>query len=306
MRYLIALLLIWIPGVNAADVAIPELGVVLNGYPEEQARPRPVEGVDGFSIEVRLGNAVFNIHRFDDPSRAAIPVTNKSYQKGESREAEKRGKKILDAVLTKIGGQDAWLITTTQKVPPFGFDFYTASATVIVDHQLVRLSAAAIEKPKESDDFQSVLKLLMAVTFEPVDRSAAPVPTPANDAPGKMPHFIADAKAPLVYPAMAIRLGLQGAVDVQFTIDGQGQAQNIKIAHADHTELAGRIVQFLTLGRFHVPGDWVESGSQTLPFALEFQFAMASRPGEKCTSQDSPVLLEGAVVVKVCHSLVIK
>lgn len=106
------------------------------------------------------------------------------------------------------------------------------------------------------------------------------------------------------YPAESRRRGVEGAVDLTFSIDGAGRPAHIKqVCHAK-PELRVSAVRALTSLRFVVPPDWEQIGAASRKFGLEFQYRLvigARTPCGKFASQRIP----DAQLVPVCGRLII-
>jgi len=277
------------------------LGVIFNDYPTDLAKPVPYERPDGFVVQLQIGRAYLNVMRYDDPARAARSLTDADYRQLLRRELEQRGLHVSEARLTKLGGQAAWLVTGAQTLIPGRIVSYECFATVIVSHQLINAVVSAVGSPGRPADFDLMLKILLGMAFEPVDRSAVPAPVPAASNPDKMPRFLDAGDVPIYSEAARVR-GLQGTVDASFSIDEHGRAQHIEVFFADYAELAQSIPTVLEHGRFKIPADWTQAGSQGRRFTMEFNFVIV-RAGDKCPDTSAASHIAGAEIMEICNSL---
>ena len=106
------------------------------------------------------------------------------------------------------------------------------------------------------------------------------------------------------YPAESRRQGVEGSVDLTFSIDGAGRPVHIRqVCHAK-PGLRVSAVRALTSLRFVVPPDWEQIGAASREFGLEFQYRLvigARTPCGKFASQRIP----DAQLVPVCGRLII-
>lgn len=106
------------------------------------------------------------------------------------------------------------------------------------------------------------------------------------------------------YPAESRRRGIEGVVDLTFSIDGAGRPVHIKqVCHAK-PPLRVSAVRALTSLRFVVPPNWQQIGAASRVFGLEFQYRLvvgARTPCGRFASQRIP----DAQLVPVCGRLII-
>jgi hypothetical protein len=282
---------------------IAELGVILSYVPNGISVPKPFEVSEGFEAQLPLGGTTkLSIARYEDPLRASRSVLDTAYQQELVSETKSRGVRVSDAQLTKIGGQDAWIVAGSRSGAGGRVGFYEVVATLVENRQLVRISASAMGLPDKPKEFETAIRVLEGITFAPVDLSAVPVPASAAASPETVPKFLEGPNARLYYPDKAIARGHQGIIDLSFSIDKRGHVQNIVEDYAQYPELAENPIAFLADGRFKIPGDWIETGAQNKRFTMEFQYVM-SAPGHysKGCEEKAP-RVEHAQVVAVCHS----
>lgn len=117
----------------------------------------------------------------------------------------------------------------------------------------------------------------------------------------EMPRFVSGRFVSL-YPAPSRRRGEQGAVDVEFSINGHGNVRDLKQIYAAHQGLAQEIPEYLAHGVFRVPPNWEQMGFDKRRFVMEFQFWVKS-PGTTCPRTAGSPHVPGAMVVSICNAL---
>ena len=132
------------------------------------------------------------------------------------------------------------------------------------------------------------------ITFERVIRPPASAGKPT---PVKPPRMIAPPTQ--LYPPQARRLGEQGVVDFEYTIDGSGHAQDIQQLYASAPQLAELIPAYLRSAQFRVPANWEQTGSANGRYTTEFRFALSPPQGCGAVSTAEP-RIAGAWVIGVC------
>jgi hypothetical protein len=94
----------------------------------------------------------------------------------------------------------------------------------------------------------------------------------------------------------------QGIVDLEFSIDGQGHVSEVKETFAVSRGLGDSAASQLRDGVFRVPPDWVQTGSDKLRFAIEYQFKLLGH-GSHCPTPEAAPRITGAKVVAICSAL---
>jgi Gram-negative bacterial TonB protein C-terminal len=104
-----------------------------------------------------------------------------------------------------------------------------------------------------------------------------------------------------LYSAVARRLNEEGIVDVEYSVDGNGHARDVKEVYASSPHLGSQIPEYLKSAKFGVPANWEQTGSQNARYTLEFRFALGPPQGCSATSGAAPRNPE-ARVISVCGS----
>jgi hypothetical protein len=155
----------------------------------------------------------------------------------------------------------------------------------IVDQYPYRIIVTAMGA-KPPAEFDAVVKAVQsAAAFYPVRRSVETEWLAAEHL-DRIPRFVPGDFIPL-YPPSSIRRREQGAVDVEFSIDGQGRATGLKQVKAAYSDLGERLPEYFKQGVFKVPRDWEQTGSDKRRFTREFLFTLAP-PGSACPASRAP------------------
>jgi hypothetical protein len=279
----------------AAGLEIPEVGVQLANVPPEVGTPFVDERPDGYSAVLMFGVASLVLVREDPLLPAERAVSDADFQKTLRARHRSIGDRIETAALANIGGQPAWFMSGIRATGPV--NVWYIDAFVIVDRQVVRITAEALGKSKRPADFERAVALLTSVTFGAVRRPEPPVAVAG--AKSVMPPRFVSAGGDL-YPAPAVRLEREGSVGITFRIDGKGRVHDVKQIFSDYLELGMNIAEFLNNCRFRVPEDWSASGNAKRQFTAEIQFVLAEH-ASKCP-KSRPSRVPEVEVMQVCHA----
>src|SRR5258708_35310894 len=99
-----------------------------------------------------------------------------------------------------------------------------------------------------------------------------------------------------VYPATAAQRHEQGVVNIEFSIDGHGNAKELKQIYATAPAFAATSSTYLKNRKFSVPANWEATGSQTQRFTIEFEYSMP------CPAPNTQPRVPGATVVAICST----
>jgi len=175
MRHLpaiaVALLTLWPPTSQAADLDIPELGIRLTALPPGAAKPQVLEQTGGYEATTRLGSAVLNIYRADDPVPAGSDVAEPNYRAMLDTRFGKGVESRTDGAPTAVGGHSAWTVVDTRQARSSSERGYICVTYVIVDEHLYRLMVTANGSDGRPPEFDSLVKALSGVSFEQVRRA---------------------------------------------------------------------------------------------------------------------------------------
>jgi hypothetical protein len=311
-RALVALLL-FCPLVGyGADLDIPEIGVYLARLPDGSTKSQLFESLDASSIGVRIGSVTLFIQRLDDPVPAGASVTEPAYLKAlQENFGDDLGAKA-DGQATTVSGRAAWTLYSAVRspdlifVPPIQpvarFASYTCVTYVIANEHAYRLraNATAPYDPHAPNvrppDFVAAVQAIFDITFQPV---VGPPASADKLARVKHPRMIVPPMD--LYPAPARRLNEEGVVDVEYSIDGNGHARDVKQLYASSPHLGTHLPEYLKSAAFRVPTTWEQTGSQNERYTMEFQFALSPPQGCSATSLAAPRIPE-ATVIAVCSS----
>jgi TonB family protein len=98
------------------------------------------------------------------------------------------------------------------------------------------------------------------------------------------------------YPTAAKHRGDTGVVDLEFSIDGRGNARDVKQVYAATDELGASTRSLLKDVQFHVPPGWEDKGYQKLRFTIEAQYFLAP------CGKEMPTRVSDAQLVVICGS----
>ena len=175
MRHLpaiaLALLTLWPPLSQAADVDIPELGIRLTALPPGAAKPQVTEQTGGYEATTRLGSALLSIFRADDPVPAGSDVAEPNYRAMLDARFGKSVDSRTDGAPTAVGGHSAWTVVDTAAARSSAHPGYICVTYVIVDQHLYRLAVSADGSDGRPREFDSLVRALSGVWFEQVRRA---------------------------------------------------------------------------------------------------------------------------------------
>ena len=282
--------------VYANEVSLPEIGVTLTGLAGNANNPKVTERPAGYEATLQVGPFTFLLlYRADDP----IPLGNvgeATYRSDLLARLDDSKAITAKGTVTLVAGHEAWTIVDVQRVGPLVA--YTYKAYLIVDQHpyLLAVSSLGSKRPAEFDATVKVVS--SSIKFEPIQRSAE---SHLASVPGAMPRFVIGGHEDF-YPASSRGRGEQGIVDLKFSIDGQGHVSEVKETFAVSRRLGNSAASQLRDGVFRVPPDWVQTGSDKLRFAIEYQFKLVGH-GSHCPTPEAAPRITGAKVVAVCGTL---
>lgn len=281
---------------QAADIAIPELGIRIANLPGGAARPEVKARIDGYTATLHIGTGTLRIDRMEETVPSGSDIKNASFRATQEAGFDEHIFSNAKGQPTVIGGHDAWTTTTGVRFPEAGVK-YSSSTYAIVDQHLYRFVATAWwKRDGVPPDFLSAMQGLSNVTFVPIDRSSVP----SDRSPSglvKMPHFLPSDND--YYPDIARRRSETGVVDLEYSIDGKGRARDVQELYAATHDLGAGARLMLTEQRFHPSPGWEDKGYQNLRFTVEVHYSLARR-GSGC--EELPTRVPDAELVVICGS----
>jgi hypothetical protein len=169
----LAAVLTWPLAVRANEVDVAELGIRLTALPSAASQPE-VSAVTqrpaGYGAVTRLGPAVLNIYREDDPVPIGSDVADPNYRGLLDRRYRSSIESKTLGAPTSLGGHSAWTVVDAREGGSSEPTHYTCLTYVIVDQHLYRLAVTADGNPGRPSEFDALVKALSGVTFEQVQR----------------------------------------------------------------------------------------------------------------------------------------
>jgi len=159
---------------RADDVDVPELGVRLTSLPSGAVKPQVVPKAGGYELTTGVGEAVLRVYREDQPAPAGSDVASPAYRAGLDARFEPTIDSKTEGAPTSLAGHSAWTVVAARRGAQ-SQTLYVCVTYVIVDQHLYRLAVSATSataaRPAE---FDSLVRTLSDITFEPVQRATPP------------------------------------------------------------------------------------------------------------------------------------
>jgi hypothetical protein len=165
--------LLWPLVARANELDVPELGVRLTGVPSALTKPEVTEVTErpaGYDVVMRLGTAVLNIYREEDPVPAGSDVADPGYRALLDRRYHGSVESKTLGAPTSLGGHSAWTVVDARGGSS-ELTHYTCLSYVIVDQHLYRLAVTADGSPARPPEFDQLVKALSGVSFQLVQRA---------------------------------------------------------------------------------------------------------------------------------------
>jgi Gram-negative bacterial TonB protein C-terminal len=291
------------PGASCADaVDISEIGIRMLDLPSDATKPRVTEQFKGYLAALRIGEAQLTIFRLEDPVPSGSSVRDSGYRNTvQSDFGDRLRLAKAHAEATSVAGYDAWTISNASGF--VGNAQYTCIRYMIVDQHLYRFRAYVFDNTgskKIPTNFDRVVQAMSAISFEAVQRPEGHSGESVSRPP-KMPEFQLPSSAKNLYPDDAKRRNEQGILEVEFSIDGQGHARDVKKLYVESPHLADAVPGVLEAGVFKIPPAWVQQGYQNLRFTMEIVFALTA--GKYCFTDVVSARAPGEEVMQVCGSV---
>ena len=169
----LAALLTWPLAGRANDVDVAELGIRLVALPSAASQPEVnavTQPPPGYGAVTRLGPAVLNIYREDDPLPVGSDVADPNFRALLDRRYRGSVESKTLGAPTSVGGHAAWTVVDAREGGFSEPTHYTCLTYVIVDQHLYRLAVTADGNPGRPLEFDALVKALSGVTFEQVRR----------------------------------------------------------------------------------------------------------------------------------------
>jgi hypothetical protein len=170
----LAAVLTWPLAGRANDIDVAELGIRLTALPSSASAPEVSEVTQrpaGFGAVTRLGPAVLNIYREDDPVPVGSDVADPNFRALLDRRYRGSVESKTLGAPTSVGGHNAWTVVGAREGGSSEPTHYTCLTYVIVDQHLYRLAVTADGNPGRPLEFDALVKALSGVTFEQVRRA---------------------------------------------------------------------------------------------------------------------------------------
>ena len=169
----LAAVLTWPLAGRANDVDVAELGIRLVALPSAASQPEVnavTQPPPGYGAVTRLGPAVLNIYREDDPLPVGSDVADPNFRALLDRRYRGSVESKTLGAPTSVGGHSAWTVVDAREGGFSEPTHYTCLTYVIVDQHLYRLAVTADGNPGRPLEFDALVKALSGVTFEQVRR----------------------------------------------------------------------------------------------------------------------------------------
>ena len=169
----LAAVLTWPLAGRANDVDVAELGIRLVALPSAASQPEVnalTQPPPGYGAVTRLGPAVLNMYREDDPLPVGSDVADPNFRALLDRRYRGSVESKTLGAPTSVGGHSAWTVVDAREGGSAEPTHYTCLTYVIVDQHLYRLAVTADGNPGRPLEFDALVKALSGVTFEQVRR----------------------------------------------------------------------------------------------------------------------------------------
>ena len=169
----LAAVLTWPLAGRANDFDVAELGIRLVALPSAASQPEVnavTQPPPGYGAVTRLGPAVLNIYREDDPLPVGSDVADPNFRALLDRRYRGSVESKTLGAPTSVGGHSAWTVVDAREGGSAEPTHYTCLTYVIVDQHLYRLAVTADGNPGRPLEFDALVKALSGVTFEQVRR----------------------------------------------------------------------------------------------------------------------------------------
>jgi hypothetical protein len=283
--------------------------------------PEVIQRLDGYEAILRFGDATLSIARLEAPVPSGSDVKDAGFRTAQQGFYDHPGPAAHEQAIL-IGGHDAWTSSSVRKMTPEGSASYTFVAYTIVDQHLYRLVASSTEAQTRPPEFDAAVRAISEMTFVPVLRPSVPG-TSARTGLLKPPRLLHFHNNRDWYPAAARRRREEGEVDLEFSVDRNGHARDVRqISSASRTlmfnidrgghardlrEISSASGSFdedarelLESAVFAVTPGW-DDAHERARFTIDIQFAL-SVDGRPCSDLPSPTLGTMVATATICTS----
>lgn len=281
----------------AMDLDYPALGLKLTHLPDGAKSSGVGERLMEDQVQILFaGNTSATISRLDEP----VPQGNIADEKYRDALLKQLGIHLSGRALpvVLIGGQPAWGNGYTEQfgsITTYQCFFYLVVGAHFYE---ITIRAAGDKPDPTSASFDAAANdIISDLAFEPVQ------PLPEKPlAAGEMPKFLMGSSTDDYYPDRARALGEQGVVDVEFSIDGSGAAQGVKVTNHAYRDLSDAALSMLRASGFKIPQGWEQSGASKGFFTMEFRFELT--PDGSCPPTQPPRRPPIAEVLTTCSAAI--
>jgi len=290
---------------RAEELVIPALGVRIADLPGNAAPPQVAARLDGVTAVLQIGAATLYIDRLDAPQAPDSDVGDPAWRAtffgtsyGTTPSAAPGAEPYSQA--TRVGEHDAW--TTAHAQRHGNYVFYSSATYTIVDQHLHLVRATAEGGDTMPPDYAAAVHVMAHLGFiAPDPAEVAKLGTPNGLV--MMPKGVGIKSEIDFYPASARYRGAQGIADVDYSIDRNGLARDVRVLYATSADFAKSAQELVKRVSYRVPPDWDQKGYQNGRFTLEVQYRLVSKM--PCPPQVPPRVVTSEVV-QVCGSALVR
>jgi hypothetical protein len=277
----------------ARDIHVLDLGISMRTLPNSFSEPVVIRRPHGWGASSHGGWIFLDLYRQDETLTENQVISDQQYQNALRAKFEQAGQTTGKETIANVDGKTTWILLGTSKIGsrPSRPHFY-CHMYLLVDRQLVRLALDSFGENARPKAFDEALEAMLGSIFQPVTH----LPAVADKQPPSriLPPFVYNS---LPYSEHSMKLGDEGVVDVEFSIDNSGQIYDFKQTYTDKPGLGQEIHLFLQKGVLWLPADFDKSLSQAVP--MEFRYSWGKSPSETC-KDGTPRRADVAAVMNVC------
>jgi TonB family protein len=298
----VLLISLWSTAGYGEGMDIPELGVHIAEVASGSQTPEVAQRVDGYVATLHIGTAVLVIARVDEPVPSGSDIRDAAFRTAQRAEFYEQPDRTDREQATVISGHDAWTILSARRAGGWARTVHYSCVTyTVVDQHVYRMAVFATGGEEKPLDYEAAVHTMSELRFVPVNQSSE---SNSRGATGllKMPKPKPRKAVALVYPRLAMRRREQGVVDVEFSIDGRGHAQDLQETNDSASSMLREAARAaLKSVDFQVKPSWEANGYQRVRLTAEFQFWLGTDISH-CPAV-LPARASGAIVFSICASL---